>query len=121
MRYGITVYSLVFTYTKYNLELEYYHSRDEAVYSLAHTYNCELKRGWNFDGKSGHEWRDETWCISIAISYRSWLTNHRVQFHYKERANPQITDYTLCYKCLQTAIMITKYAHPKVFIFVMIY
>ena len=51
---------------------------------------------------------DETWCISIAISYRSWLTNHRVQFHYNERANAQITDYALCYKHLQTAIVITK-------------
>ena len=59
---------------------------------------------------------DDTWCISIAISYRSWLTNHSVQFHYKERANPQITDYAFCYKCLQTAIVIIKYAHPKVFI-----
>ena len=36
MRYGITVYSLVFTYTKYNLELGnvvYYHSRDEVWYN----------------------------------------------------------------------------------------
>ena len=46
--------------------------------------------------------------ISIVISYRSWLTNHRVQFHYKERANAQITDYALCYKHLQTVIVITK-------------
>ena len=50
----------------------------------------------------------ETWCISIAISYRSWLTNHSVQFHYNECANAQITDYALCYKHLQTAIVITK-------------